>query len=843
MLIALLLTIGSFTMHCQIADQSATKNTREPHLRVESNLVVVRVVVRDAHGLPIKGLKKEHFKLSDRGRDQAITQFEEDSPDETLSGPANSLPAQISLPPSANAPERFIAFVFDALNSTDTDLMRARDAADHLLAVSLHPQDRVAVFTSEEMLSDFTSDPVQIHNALFRVRASVNSLAGAHECPDLSANHALEIMQSNDTESDAWRAAWSESRTCAVRSFATHQDSNAPKPDTASMTAIRMLAQRVLNRSEALSSVILQQLDQVVINLSNMPGQRIAAFISPGFPSKDVQLNLERVIDHALRAGVVIHALNPRGLAVPMRESDASRSFGPFPDPHAAGAALNVGWEQESMNSEVLAELSDGTGGNFFHSNSDLATGIGAVIGQPPYYTLAFSPGDLKRDGKFHALKVSLVQKPKSYSIEARRGYFAVANRADNPWQASTATVAAASQSTPQSKNTPSIIPQISAARELSGASPNNKPIHPRSEVNRVTVQQLEQILASVQGRPDNEVARQLSRLELTERLSNAKFAQLEEELSGNQAKEALRSRADLSSFLSLPLAEVPAEAAPNVAEQTQWLKLAVNYVARSLSDLPNLFATRDVTLFADTPPKQEGANFIPSQPLRFIEHSTATVFYRDGKEVVDTRAAKKSGPELAPIGLITSGEFGPILRTVLTDAARSSLTWSRWELGTNGTLAVYRYAVPRENSHYQVRFCCVPEGGGMTVYRQLSSYHGEITVDPLKGAVLRLTIQANLKPAHPMGRADILVEYGPVEIGGKTYICPVKSVAIADAQVLPSADLVEHPQFRGMLSEESNENALPTQTLVNDISFDQYHVFRADSRILPADSPASQEK
>ena len=290
MLVALLLTIGPFAVHCQIADQSAPKP--EPHLRVESNLVVVRVVVRDAHGQPIEGLKQEDFKLSDRGRDQAITQFEEGSPVEKPSGPANGVPAQILSPPSESAPGRFIAFFFDALNSTDSDLTRARDAAGHLLAVSLHPQDRVAIFTAEEMLTDFTSDPVQIHNALFRVRASVNSLASAQDCPHLSANQALEIAQSNDTESDAWRAAWSESKTCAVRSFTTHQDSNAPKPDMASMTAIRMLAQKVLSRSEAFSRVTLQQLDQVVKNLSNLPGERTVALVSPGFPSKDVQLNL-----------------------------------------------------------------------------------------------------------------------------------------------------------------------------------------------------------------------------------------------------------------------------------------------------------------------------------------------------------------------------------------------------------------------------------------------------------------------------------------------------------------------------------------------------------------------
>ena len=836
--------IPSFSaLQCQIADRAATENAPQPHIRVESNLVLVRVVVRDEHGQPVKDLKKEDFKLSDRGKEQAVTQFEDNSSGEPPSSQQSTVPAQTAMTPSATAPERSIAFYFDDLNTSDSDLMRARDAADHLLAVSPHPQDRVAVFTAEEMLSDFTSDPAQIHNALFRVRASVGSLAKVHECPDLSAHQALEIMQSDDTESDAWRAAWAEARTCAVRSFASHQDSNAPKPDAASMTAIRMLARRTVSRSGTVSSVTLQQFDQVVKNLANMRGQRSVVLVSPGFLSQDVQLNVDRVIDRALRAGVVISSLDPRGLAILMREADASRSSGSLPDPHAAGARHNLDWEQESMDSDVLAELAQGTGGDFLHSSNDLTSGLAAVIGHPPYYTLGFAPRNLKLDGKFHALKVSLVQKPKGYSIDARRGYFADAGPPDNNVHASTLSVADASVPGPQPKSTPSVIPQTIEAREPSAVPPNEESIRPGNEVNRVTVEQLEQILGTAHGRPDSEVARQLSKLELTERLSNVKFAHLEEELSGNQARQALRGRADLSSFLSLPSAELPSDGAPNVDAQSQWLKLAVNYVARSLSALPNLFATRDVTLFADAPPKQDDATYMPRQPLHFIERSTATVLYRDGEEVVDTSDAKKSRFESAPMGLVTSGEFGPILGTVLADSARSSLTWGRWEHGANGLVAVYRYAVPRENSHYQVRFCCVPEGDAMTVYRQLSAYHGEFTVDPATGAILRLTIQANLKPAHPMERADILVEYGPIEIGGKTYICPVRSVAIADANVQPAADVPEHPHFRGMLSEESNQNDLPTQTLLNDISFDQYHVFRADSRILPAGSPASQEK
>ena len=48
-------------------------------LKVASNLVLVRVVVRDAQGNPVEGLQKEDFRIFDRGKEQTITQFEVES--------------------------------------------------------------------------------------------------------------------------------------------------------------------------------------------------------------------------------------------------------------------------------------------------------------------------------------------------------------------------------------------------------------------------------------------------------------------------------------------------------------------------------------------------------------------------------------------------------------------------------------------------------------------------------------------------------------------------------------------------------------------------------------------
>ena len=72
-----------------------------------------------------------------------------------------------------------------------------------------------------------------------------------------------------------------------------------------------------------------------------------------------------------------------------------------------------------------MAEVAQGTGGEFFRNDNDLKAGFGALAGSPVYYILAFAPTDVKLDGRFHALKVTLTEKEKGISIQARRGYFA----------------------------------------------------------------------------------------------------------------------------------------------------------------------------------------------------------------------------------------------------------------------------------------------------------------------------------------------------------------------------------------------------------------------------------
>jgi hypothetical protein len=318
----------------------------------------------------------------------------------------------------------------------------------------------------------------------------------------------------------------------------------------------------------------------------------------------------------------------------------------------------------------------------------------------------------------------------------------------------------------------------------------------PCPAVKRVTAAQLEQLVTSLHGKPDADLAYQIGDLELTERLSAKPIGRLEAILPGEKSRQALTAIAAASQFQAPPAEEVPAAAAPDLATQRRIMGLTADYVTKTIPQLPNFLATRATTYFEDTPLVQKPGSFIPYQPLHRVGASSVTVLYRDGREVEDKTTKVKITPAQ---GLASRGEFGPILATTLLDAAQSKLAWSHWEQGPDGLRAVFRYDVPKEKSHYEVNYCCIANPGATTVanvvpFREITGYRGEMAVDPATGTILRLSAMASLKLGSPVSRADILVNYGPVDIGGKTYICPIRSVSITIAQMVQQTERYAAP-------------------------------------------------
>jgi hypothetical protein len=352
--------------------------------------------------------------------------------------------------------------------------------------------------------------------------------------------------------------------------------------------------------------------------------------------------------------------------------------------------------------------------------------------------------------------------------------------------------------------------------------------------VDLVTVELLEKEVASARGKPDKDAAKLLGQLELTQRLGLARYERLRADLPGEKSMQALLAVADASAFLDPPAADILPFGPPDSATQTQMLSHAADFVIATTSRMPDFLAERTTTRFQDRRVSQlvKESVVVLDGSFHFVDRSTVGVVFRNGWEVTEPAGRKRSRKSLTlRPGLINWGEFGPLLGIAMADLLNGKVGWSHWEQGPFDRIAVFRYVVAKETSHYTVRYCCVPGNNGKMVNFEVTpQYHGEIAVDAGTGTVLWLALKTDLDPNLPITRADVMVQYSTVEIGGRNYICPVKSVSISTALSMRPIAMYGGGLVRNAIYDLNT-------TAINDVVFDKYHMFRSEMRILPGAS------
>ena len=355
-----------------------TRPADQAVFRLSVSLVQLDAVVTDKKGRHVSTLGRDDFEVYQDGRPQpvvAVLYVDTDDGWVDTSG-RPPLPVEALKPEDAR---RVIAVVVDDLRMSFESIYYARRGIGQFFDRQFQPGDLgMLVTTSGAGVSQLTYSPKILKAASSRLRYSLWNVQAASALAPIDGAIGFDGAQGNYLE----------------RTFAESA---------------------ILRIADAISAV------------KKLPGRKSVVLVSEGFSvygfgwdNAYIREMLQRLVDRSNRAGVVIYAVDPRGLVA--TGITAADNVG------GGGAAV------VAMRSQALRDSQDGlrfvageTGGFAVVNSNDLAMGFQRIMAdQRGYYLIGYQPeaGTLsfKSDQQFRRVKIKV--KPKGLKIRTRAGFY-----------------------------------------------------------------------------------------------------------------------------------------------------------------------------------------------------------------------------------------------------------------------------------------------------------------------------------------------------------------------------------------------------------------------------------
>jgi VWFA-related protein len=394
----LLLVAAALPAAAQTVGQNKAPDAPQVLLKVQSQLVVEAVVVKDKQGNPIHGLTAKDFVITEDGVPQTIRFCEH----QDLAATATLLPASTSKTENVTiynrlareqiAPEtmdderyrnrRLIALYFDMVGMLPDDQMRALAAAQQFIRSQMTSVDLIALLryegSSVDILQDFTGD----RNRLLSILETMEVGEGqgfAETTDDASSSDTGAAFGQDDSEFNVF---------------------NTDRQLSALQTAAHMLG-RVQEKKSLIYFA---------------GGMRLNGI--------DNQAQLHATVDEAIRSGVAIWTVDARGLVAQAPLGDATQGSqgneGMYTG--AASQAISSHFQQSQ---DTLYALAGDTGGKALLDSNDLDRGIvQAQQSVSDYYILGYYATNTAKNGHFRRIKITLAGN-QTADLDYRQGYYA----------------------------------------------------------------------------------------------------------------------------------------------------------------------------------------------------------------------------------------------------------------------------------------------------------------------------------------------------------------------------------------------------------------------------------
>jgi VWFA-related protein len=368
-------------------------------LRIKSREVVVDVIVTDHAGKPVTGLKKDAFTVTEQGKPQTVSFFEE-------TGIARAAqPVDMpKLPPDVFTnfspfpqPPAVNVLLLDSLNTRMESQSVVHQQAMKFL-MSAKPGTRTAIFTmglSLRFIQGFNDDPAVLAAALSNKK-------------NIEVETAVMLKGQDETNAQEKMAAMAGTGMAdGLQQFFTEMD--------ASINDDRKL-------------ITLSHLQRLAAFLEGFPGRKNIIWFTEkppgifGVNNPAIEDEIKTTLAMLGMARAAIYPVDARGTSNYAQYTAENNPFGGG-DLHGKALGTEDGdRNSDQLNAQILAEQS---GGRAFANTNGLSDVIEKVTSDSGcFYTLSYVPTDAKMDGGWR--KVGVKVSAGNYNLSYRRGYFAV---------------------------------------------------------------------------------------------------------------------------------------------------------------------------------------------------------------------------------------------------------------------------------------------------------------------------------------------------------------------------------------------------------------------------------
>jgi VWFA-related protein len=395
-----LLASGVSLSHAQSAPGTAGQS---PVIKSEVRIVLVDVVVTQGKGEPVAGLRKENFQVSEDGRPQTVSFFEEHK---------FALPKPVSLPamppnvftnyPAVKTADAVNVLLLDSLNTQAVDQSYVREQMIQYLAKA-KPGVRLAIFTLGSrlrMVRGISADPAGFSAAVENRQSGANPQVNRQLATPFQVGQDLELMEGMK----------SSEAIAAVKQFLADETG-------------RYTGERI--------QITLQAFQQLARFLAPIPGRKNLMWFSGSFPinffpspgirgtyPEEFTGDVKRTANLLTADQVAVYPIGAKGLAV-------AAQYGPenVVSPSMQPELLRTEDGERATNQIAMEILAQDTGGKAYYNTNGLGDALAeAMRNGANYYTLAYAPTDAKRDGRYRRIEVKANG---DYKLSYRRGYYA----------------------------------------------------------------------------------------------------------------------------------------------------------------------------------------------------------------------------------------------------------------------------------------------------------------------------------------------------------------------------------------------------------------------------------